>query len=349
MVIVGSSPERHAGLVSQLPGEVAVHSVTREPTVAAVQVALTQARAHRPKVIVGLGGGSVIDTAKAVGALLEQTDPPEAFLEVIGAGRPVALPGIPVVAVPTCAGAGTEVTRNAVLSVPEHAVKVSLRGPGVLAEAALVDPLLTLDCPPAVTASSGMDALTQCLEPLVSAAANPFSDPFARDGLRRAARNVRRAYASSEDVDARTEMSLASIMGGMALTHAKLGAVHGLAGVLGGLLGAPHGAICARLLPPVITTTIQALEQRGPDSAAALDRYNEAAAICLGGQASRHELAPWLNQLVDEMQIPRLTTMGWDPGLSRRVVQAAIASSSMRGHPLTLTDEELGKILASAA
>ena len=226
--------------------------------------------------MIAIGGGSVLDLGKAVAALLGNGGDPLDYLEVIGRGLLLAAPSVPFAAVPTTAGTGAEVTANAVLASPEHGRKASLRSAGMVPLLAVVDPLLTVGGPPAVTASSGLDAVTQCLEPLVSPQANPLTDGYAREGLRRAAAGLRAAYRDGTDVAARTDMSLCSLLGGMALTGAKLGAVHGFAGVIGGLVQAAHGAICAALLAPVTEMNVTALRQRDPDGPA-LDRYREAA------------------------------------------------------------------------
>lgn len=348
LVFAGGSARRYAGLLSGLGGDVDVRGVTGEPTVDVVRSELRHAREFGPDVVVGVGGGSVIDVAKAVGALLGQDAPPETYLEVIGEGRAVEAPGVPVIAVPTTAGAGSEATANAVLAVPSHGVKVSVRGPAVLPAVALVDPALTLTCPPAVTAASGLDALTQCLEPLVSVFANPLSDGYAREGLRRAGRSLRRAHGAGEDLAARCDMSLAATFGGIALANAKLGAVHGIAGVLGGVLAAPHGAICARLLGPVVARNLTALHARRPDSPA-VARYAEAAGLVLGRPAEPADLVTWIEETVRQLEVPRLTAMGWTLEKTTEVVAAAQRSSSMRGNPLPLTDAEVTTVLELAA
>jgi alcohol dehydrogenase class IV len=182
--------------------------------------------------------------------LLGNGGDPLDYVEVVGAGRPITKPAVPCVAVPTTAGTGAEVTANAVLASPEHRVKASLRNRYLIPRVALVDPVLTIGCPPPVTAASGLDALTQCLEPLVLARAQPLTDALAREGLRRAAAGLRRAYADGNHLPARSDMAVCSVLGGMALANAKLGAVHGFAAVIGGLVDAPHGMVCAALLAP---------------------------------------------------------------------------------------------------
>src|SRR5919107_2192465 len=230
-------PPRHGHLLGDVD-PAAVVTVRHEPTVDDVRAATEEARTAGAEVVVAIGGGSVIDLGKAVAVLLGNGTDPMDHLEVVGRGVVLERPSVPFVAVPTTAGTGAEATANASLRSPEHGIKASIRSAHMLPAVALVDPLLTLSCPPAVTASSGLDAITQCLEPYVSPRANPATDAVAAEGLRRGARALRRAYEHGDDAVAREEMSLCSLFGGTALANAKLGAVHGLAGVLGGMVDA---------------------------------------------------------------------------------------------------------------
>ena len=214
------------------------------------------AREQHVDVVVAIGGGSAIDLAKAVAALATNGGDPLDYLEVIGRGQPLVRRPLPFIAVPTTAGAGAEVTRNAVLASPGDGVKASLRSPLMLPRLALVDPELTLTLPRDVTAATGMDALAQLLEPYVSVRANPITDPLCLDGLARVARSLRRAWTDGADLDARTDMSLAALFGGLALANAGLGAVHGFAAAIGGRFDAPHGAVCAALLPDVVRANV---------------------------------------------------------------------------------------------
>ena len=255
---------------------------------------------------------------------------------------------MPYIAVPTTAGTGAEVTENAVLASPAHGRKASLRSRLMLPRVALVDPLLTLGCPPAVTASSGLDALTQCLEPLVSSQATPMTDALAREGLRRAAAGLRTAYQDGSDVAARTDMALCSLLGGLALANAKLGAVHGFAAVIGGMADAPHGAVCAALLAAVVEENVRALRQREPESPA-LDRYVDAARILTGRPAATIEDGiEWLRETVAALNIPGLAALGVRPDDADEIVAKARTASSMRFNPITLTDTELHTILEAS-
>ena len=259
LVCTGSRPDSHAELLANLQLPAAVVTVAGEPTTESAGAAAVTARQQGADVIAAIGGGSVMDLAKAVAMLLGNGGDPLDYLEVIGSGRKITKPSVPVVAVPTTAGTGAEVTANAVLASPAHRIKASLRSVLMIPRVAIVDPLLTLSCPPQVTAASGLDALTQCLEPFVSVQANPLTDGLAAAGLRHAGTGLRRAYADGTDIQARTDMALCSLLGGMALANAKLGAVHGLASVVGGAADVPHGAACAALLAPVVEANVRAL------------------------------------------------------------------------------------------
>src|SRR5215469_16538709 len=234
LVCTGADPARHGGLLAGLGLPAVVVTVAAEPTVELARAGAAAAREHGADVVAAVGGGSVIDLAKAVAMLLGNGGDPLDYLEVIGSGRKITEPAVPCVAVPTTAGTGAEVTANAVLASPAHSLKASLRSALMIPRVALVDPGLTVSCPPRVTAASGLDALTQCLEPFVSVRANPLTDGLAREGLRRAATGLRAAHADGGDLAARTDMATCALLGGMALANAKLGAVHGLAGVIGG-------------------------------------------------------------------------------------------------------------------
>jgi alcohol dehydrogenase class IV len=351
LVVGGSQPARLAPLLERLRAAglaTSEFSVAGEPTLALVQQGVALAREAGCDVVVAMGGGSAIDAGKAIAALVANPGDPLDYLEVVGRGQALPRPPLPCVAIPTTAGTGAEATRNAVLGVPEQRVKVSLRSPLMLPRLALVDPELTYALPPAVTASTGMDALTQCLEPLVSSRANPLADGFAREGLRRASWALGRAYANGSDAEAREAMAVASLCGGLALANAGLGVVHGFAGPLGGMLDAPHGALCARLLPPAMAANVRALRERDPESAA-LERYTEAARILTGDvQAQADDGVLWVGALVEQLGIARLGSYGLAQREIAEVVAKARQASSMKANPIALTDAELAGVLEQA-
>ena len=322
--------------------------VSGEPTTSLVECGVERARAERCNVVVAIGGGSVIDAGKAVAALLTNSEPLRNYLEVVGEGRPITERSAPFIAIPTTAGTGAEVTRNAVLMVEEARVKVSLRSPLMLPAVALIDPELTYTLPPSVTASTGLDALTQCIEPFVTSHANPLTDAVAREGMRRVAEGLLRAYRDGGDVEARRDMAIASLCGGLALANAKLGAVHGFAAPLGGMFPIPHGVACARLLSPVVEANVRALRTRAPGSPG-LGQYEEIARVLTGDANARAEDGiAWLEELVEAMAIPRLASYGVAENDIPRIVDQARRASSMQGNPVTLTDEELAETLRVA-
>jgi alcohol dehydrogenase class IV len=351
LVVIGRTGDRAEALLTQLRRaglELALYSVASEPTVDVAQAGAGQARLAGCDLVIGLGGGSVLDAAKAIAMLLTNDGEALDYLEVIGRGRPITQPSAPCIAVPTTAGTGSEVTRNAVLGAPEHELKASLRSPLMLPTAAVIDPELTYSAPPDVTASTGLDALTQCLEPFVSSRANPLTDAVCREGMQRAARSLRRAYDEGQDIAAREDMAVASLLGGLALANAGLGAVHGFAGPLGGMFPAPHGALCARLLPAVMAANVAALQQRTPNSPA-LPRYTEVARLLTGDPAAQAaDGIAWVSDLVEALAIPRLAAYGIAPADFPEIVAKSHQASSMKANPIQLTAAELTDILRQA-
>ena len=351
LLVTGRSSDRASSLVHQLESNgicVFIFNVGREPALETVQYGVDVAKANGCEFVVGFGGGSVIDTGKAIAALLANKGELLDYLEVIGKGRPLAEPSLPYIAIPTTAGTGSEVTRNAVLTSVEHRVKVSIRSPYMLPRAAVIDPELTRTLPPSVTAATGLDALTQLIEPYVCNNPNPLTDALCLEGIRRVSMSLRRACLDGDDLNARTDMSLASLFSGMALANAKLGAVHGLAGPLGGVLSAPHGAICARLLPFVMETNLKSIEKRAPGSPA-LPRYSEVARLLTGKEAaSPAEGVLWLRSLCKDFEIPALSRHGLSQQMIPAIANQAMRASSMKGNPIELNELELSDILEQA-
>ena len=351
LVVAGRDSRRAerilAGLKSSGIGTV-TFSVAGEPELETVERGTKLARAEHCELVIGFGGGSALDAAKAIAAMLANEGGLLDYVEIIGRGQPLTKPSAPFIAIPTTAGTGTEVTRNAVLASPEHKLKVSLRSPLMLARVAVVDPELTYDLPPALTASTGLDALTQLIEPFVCNRANPMTDGLCVEGLRRAARSLRVAFSKGRDKDAREDMAVASLFGGLALANAGLGAVHGFAGPIGGSFSAPHGAICAALLPHVMAMNLRALRQRDPNNAA-LYRYDEAAWWLTGDRnAKADDGVKWVRALVADLKVPRLGSFGIQREHFAGLVAKAANASSMKANPIALTPEELAEILEQA-
>jgi alcohol dehydrogenase class IV len=351
LIVTGRKAER-AEPLRQVLREAGVadttHTVAGEPAIDDVERGVTEAREAGCDCVIGFGGGSALDTAKAIAGLLTNGGDLHDYLEVVGKAQPLARPAAPCLAIPTTAGTGAEVTRNAVLFSPAHRVKVSLRSPHLLPRIAVVDPTLTLGLPPAITATTGLDALTQLIEPYTSCRAQPLTDALCVEGLRRAARSLRRAVDAGQDLDARTDLAFASLCGGLALANAGLGAVHGFAGPIGGMFPAPHGAICAALLPHVMSANLAALRTRAPGHAA-LVRYDDVARLLTGSpQAVADDGVRWVADLTAHLHLPRLANLGINVADVPAVVSAAARASSMKANPLPLTADELEHILREA-
>jgi alcohol dehydrogenase class IV len=350
LVVTGRNAKRAESLLALLHAAhigAYVYAVDGEPTVGMALEGVRHVREEECDFVIGCGGGSALDGAKAVAALATNPGDPLDYLEVIGKGKPLQRPPLPLILIPTTAGTGSEVTRNAVLAAPEQRVKVSLRSPLMLAKAALVDPELTYDVPAHVTAYTGMDALAQVLEPYVSVSANPMTDAFCREGLPRAARSLMKA-AREPNPDHREDMALVSLYGGLALANARLGAAHGFAGPLGGMYDAPHGALVAALLPHVITVNLRALRERQPDGQA-MRRYTQAATLLTGKpRATADHGAAWVAELVDDLEIPPLRTYGIQHEHFDDIIDKSANSNSMKGNPLVLTRDEMREILVMA-
>jgi alcohol dehydrogenase class IV len=323
LVVIGKSAaavQRAEPLLRQLE-EYATFSMAGEPTFEMVRAGTKRAGEEHCGLVISFGGGSVIDAGKAIAMLLTNGGDPLDYAEVIGAGKPVTRASAPFVAIPTTAGTGAEVTRNAVLGSPEHRVKVSLRSPFMLPSVALVDPELVCTTP-----ATGLDSLTQLIEPFVSNKANPMTDALCREGMKRVARSLRRAIAG--EGDAREDMAVAALFSGMALANAGLGAVHGFAGPIGGMYDAPHGALCAALLPRVF-----AVNKRRATS----ERF-----------AKVERMVGDLGQLCGALAIPSLRTHGVRREDFSAIIEKAAASNSMKGNPVSLTTDELREILEHA-
>lgn len=351
LFVTGRNAERaqpHADQAAANGVATEIFTVDGEPTIANVQRGVEATRKFKADLIVGFGGGSAIDAAKAIAALATNPGEPLDYLEVIGKSQPLTEKPLPSIGIPTTAGTGAEMTKNAVLASPEHRVKVSLRHSLMLPDVAIVDPDLTLSMPPGITASTGLDALTQLIEPLTCCRANPMTDGLCREGIVRAARSLKRVFEDGSDDTAREDMALASLFGGLALANAGLGAVHGFAGPIGGMFPAPHGAVCAALLPHVMRANVAALTSRADDDAI-LERYREIAGLVTGDPSSQiDEGIEWVAQLCKEMNIPSLSSHGITPDHIPSIVEKSAVASSMKANPIKLTNEELAKILNKA-
>jgi alcohol dehydrogenase class IV len=352
LVVTGHNPKRAERLLTLLGKEKVdstIFAVTGEPKVETVCAGMEHARKRACDFVISLGGGSAIDAGKAIAAMLRNDGDLLDYLEVIGRGQPLQQASAPFVAIPTTAGTGSEVSRNAVLGSPQHKLKVSLRSAFMLPTVALVDPELTYDLPQTLTASTGLDALTQLIEPYVCSRVNPLTDVISLDGLNRIARSLRDAYEKGSNLPAaREDMAAASLCGGLALANAGLGAVHGFAGLIGGMFPAPHGAVCAALLPAVIRVNLRALRERQPGNPV-INRYEQVARLLTNHpDAKADDSIEWVQGLVRDFQIPQLRTYGIGSEHIDELVSKVSNASSTKANPIVLTSAELREVLERA-
>jgi alcohol dehydrogenase class IV len=346
LVVHGRSPARAKALIAgieALGAKVQSLSCATEPTLEDLENALAATKGFAPQVVVAIGGGAVIDLGKALAAMLPASGGVMDHLEVVGKALPLVADPLPFVALPTTAGTGAEVTKNAVIGLPDHGRKVSLRDDRMIARLAIVDPALTDGCPWPVTLASGLDAVTQVIEPYVSAKATPYTDALTRPVIAPGMQALL-TLARGEDQAARDALAWTSLCGGLALANAGLGAVHGFAGVIGGMTGAAHGAICGALLGPVLEVNRQ--RTTGPARA----KPEEVCALLAGvltcdAASAPKALADWALTA----GLPGLRAQGLAPEDHKGVAEAAMQASSMRGNPVPLAMPDLMTVLERAS
>jgi hypothetical protein len=343
VIVHGSDPARAAWLTEALGRQALAIPCRGEPTLTDVVAALREARDWRPDWVAAIGGGSTLDLGKALAALIPAPDDPVDYLEIVGNGRPLVANPLPFVALPTTAGTGSEATRNAVIGLVEQGRKVSLRDDRMVARLAIVDPALTDNCPRGVTLASGLDALTQVIEPFVSHRATPYTDALSRPAMAPGLQALQ-VLMAGEDPEARDRMAWVSLCGGLALSNAGLGAVHGLAGIIGGITGAAHGAICGTLLGPVLAAN------RAAASGAVRARLDEVCMILATGlECSAAEAPRALRIWAKGAGLQGLAALGLRPDMHVGVAEASLAASSMKGNPVALSTDALVGILEAAA
>lgn len=324
------------------------YTIDKEPSPAMIDEAVKKFSADPPDCVVAVGGGSVLDAGKAISAMLPLNTPVKDYLEGVGAKVHSGIK-IPFIAVPTTSGTGSEATKNAVISeTGENGYKRSLRHNNFVPNLAIVDPLLTMGCPPATTAASGMDAFTQLLESYLSTAANPITDTLAHEGLKRIASSLKKAYEDGADIEARTDMALASYLSGITLANAGLGLVHGFASPLGGFFEIPHGIICSALMAPVNKLTVRKLRLK-KSNPEALMKYSLIGKIFAGSDdRSADYYTDFLLEVIDtltkELHIPRLSGYGVKSSDHEKIVHA----TDNKNNPIALAREEMLEVLKMA-
>lgn len=318
-------------------------AVSGEPNITMVEEAAIGGRRFQPNVVVAMGGGSVLDMGKALAAIIPNQGNVYDYVEVVGRNVPLKAKPLPFIAIPTTASTGSEVTRNAVLRSGQDQVKVSLHSPEMLADVAIVDPTLTYGTDRLTSARGAMDAFTHLMEAYVCGEPNPLTDMICEEGVRRIARSVM-AACERDDHQARSDLSFAAMLGGMAITNAKLGAAHGLASALGGKLDAPHSVITARLAPFVMRENIHAAQLVGrPDI---LSRYQRLSHLLTGRKnANVEDGVLWVQMMLDQLALPKLSEFGVCSTSFDQVAQDALKSNAIKGNPIPLTYERLIYIL----
>jgi alcohol dehydrogenase class IV len=352
LLVTGARFARETGLLARLEAMFPVGAVAqceREPRIEDVDRAVAAAKQADCDVVVAVGGGAVVDCGKAAAGMMTNDGGLAEYLEGVGSGRQITEPAAPMIAVPTTAGTGSEVTKNAVITGPGY--KKSVRSPLLIPRVAIVDPRLTCSAPPEVTASCGMDALAQVIEPYLSRNAEPMTDALALAGIRAGARGLEAAFDDPMDEVARENMALASLLGGICLANAGLGAVHGFASPLGALFPIPHGIACAAMLVPVIEGNLEAA--RGTASEDRIwTRFARVAVALTGRAASQRSLTvetglEFLRELTSRLRIPRLGSFG----IGEAEIDAIVAGSrgsSMRYNPIELSDAQLADMVRAA-
>ena len=347
LLVTGRGSLRESGWLERIVSGLGEHDmavtvfegVEPEPSLARVEIGRRMLREAGCDVVVTVGGGSALDVGKAIGALANAPGPVVEYHQ----GRDISEPGVPIIACPTTSGTGTEVTPNAVLSDHDRGVKASIRGDGVIAKVAIVDPELTLSAPPTTTAYAGMDAFTQALEAYTSTGANLVTDALAAEALVHVASAIRTAYHDGSDLPAREHMSLGSLLAGMAFASARLGLVHGLAHPVGLISGQPHGRVCGLLLPHVVDFNV----------AAAREKYAEAARLLGLSDDPDHEVAAeklhqWVVELAEELQIGNtLSELGITEGDLEAMIPPTLTSGSSKHNPREVREHELRDFLHS--
>jgi alcohol dehydrogenase len=338
-----------AGELAQAGIEWQIIQVAEEPSPELVDDAVRALHDTPVDVVVGIGGGSALDAAKAIAGLLRPGNSVMDHLEGVGPEQPYQGPSTPFIAVPTTAGTGSEATKNAVLSRHgEAGFKKSFRDDQLVAEWAIIDPDLLSTCPPAIIAANGMDAFTQLLESYASTKANPFTDTLATSGMAAVRDSLLPWFnGAGEASECRARMAYAALLSGITLAQVGLGSVHGLAAPLGAFFPIPHGVACGTLVAEATRINIAALKERAPDSPA-LGKYAEAGRL-LSGQALADAEA--LNMLIEILEdwtgrlgIAQLGSYGVDEADIPRIV-ANSRGSSMKTNPVVLTDAEIAGLL----
>ncbi|MFX1512823.1 MAG: iron-containing alcohol dehydrogenase [Promethearchaeota archaeon] len=326
--------------------------VKGEPEIEVIDQGVAQGYNLGAEVVVGVGGGSAVDGAKAIAALITNGGSARDYMEVIGKGFKVTKPTLPFIAVPTTAGTGSEITKNAVISAKKEGFKASIRSPLLVPSIAIIDPSLMITVPPDVTARCGMDALTQLIEPYTSNNAQPITDSLAELGIKTVAGSIRQSYQKGKDLQAREKMAFASLLGGICLANAGLGVVHAYASSMGGMFPIPHGTICAILLAPALEINIRELKKINFNHPI-LRKYCYIAELLTNmtfdnAEEAHQALTEYLYDLTSFLNIPSLVEIDISSNNFPSIIEKAKKASSMRYNPIQLNQQALEEILERA-
>ncbi len=338
LLVTGRKAMRKAGVLDKTMQQlsssglntVLFDDVEHDPSLQTVNRGIEKARKEKVSMVISVGGGSAIDAGKAIACLA----PKEGNVEEYHEGKEIKEPGLPFIAVPTTAGTGAEITNNAVLTNTTKKIKKSIRSPHMIAKVALIDPELTIFCPPSLTAHAGMDALTQAIESFITKNPNPVSDTLALRAIEILFFNLPLAVKNGQDIEVREKVALGSLLSAMAFSNSGLGAVHGLAHPLGAHYDIPHGLACAVLLPWVMELNLEVRKEK-------IEKIAEKIKV-----KNAKNVPQAIRELLDKVGIPP-TLKEWKikekdiPTL----IQESRESGSMKKNPRYLTDEELQQIL----
>lgn len=346
LLVTGKDKQRAIPLLNYLKAQNMRYqhvAINGEPNITMVEETAIIGRKFKPDMVIAIGGGSVLDMGKALAAIIPNQGNVYDYVEVVGRNVPLKAKPLSFIAIPTTASTGSEVTRNAVLKSGQDKVKVSLRSPDMLADVAIIDPTLTYGTDPYTSGRGAMDAFTHLMEAYVCGAPNPLTDMVCEEGLRRLSQSII-AGCKEDNHSARSDLAFAALLGGMAITNAKLGAAHGLASALGGKLDAPHSVITARLAPYVMLENINAARKAGRVDV--INRYRKLAHLVTGrANANEHDGVLWVRMILEQLDLPSLSQFGVCQTSFEQVASDALKSVAIKGNPLPLNEERLVYIL----
>jgi len=336
-------------IVSKMKMSYELSIIKGEPDIQQIDSGVELGIKQKADVVMGIGGGSAVDAGKAIAGLITNGGSAKDYMEVIGKGSVIKKQPKPYVAIPTTAGTGSEVTKNAVVLSKEDGLKASIRSPLLIPKVALIDPELMVNVSPEVTAYCGLDALTQLLESYTSIKSQPITDSLAILGIRRITKSLIYVYENGDDVSSREDIAFAALLSGICLANAGLGAVHGFASPIGGMLGIPHGVVCGALLAPVIEENIRQMVAEIPFNET-LAKYATLGELLVDLvfediREAADRVIEYTEQISRILKIPKLSKYGLSEKYFDKIIEKAKKSSSMRYNPVKLSDEALHRIL----